>query len=137
MPMIGRYSAVKQYNNSQEFTASGSFTVPAGVTRIRIRAVGGGGGAVGSSPWNMGGNGYFVEKEITVTPGQVLTVTIGAGQPTGTPGGQTSVGAIVARGGGMQNTAGASLAGGQGWGNYGYGGVNGANGGNGYAICEW
>lgn len=134
MPMMNRYSAPKQYQNRQEFTASGSHTVAAGVTQVRIRAVGGGGGGLSAAPTNGGSSGLFVEQEIAVTPGQVLTVTVGAGGAANMAGGDTSVGAVVARGGLACAYAGGS---GSGWGNYGRGGSPGSAGVAGYASVEW
>ena len=97
-------------------TGSSSFTVPAGVTRIHIRcwgAGGGGGGCAGGAASGGAGGGY-AEGYFTVTPGQVLPVTVGAGgirgegTPTsGTAGGTSSVGALISAtgGGGGQGVA--------------------------------
>lgn len=66
------------------FTASGSFTVPAGVYRLHVRLVGGGGaggGSTGTSFGSGGGAGGYVEGWVSVAPGQVIPVTVGsAGQ---------------------------------------------------------
>lgn len=70
-----------------EITATGSFVVPAGVTRLAVFAVGGGGGGgagygstttvyAGGTP---GAGGTVAEQIITVTPGETLTITIGQG----------------------------------------------------------
>lgn len=75
--------------NRRYFTASGSFTVPDGITRVLVRlwAGGGGGGSYGAgSAGSGGGAGGYAERIVTVTPGQSITVTRGAG---GTPGGTT------------------------------------------------
>ncbi|WP_261371404.1 carbohydrate kinase [Yersinia bercovieri] len=71
------------------FTSSGSFTVPAGVTQIFVSgcAAGGGGGsslATNSSSFVTGGSGGgagqpALNVPITVTPGQVIPITIGTG----------------------------------------------------------
>ena len=65
------------------FSASTTWAVPAGVTKVTVEAWGGGGGGGGSSfpgYWGHGGGGGGYGKEIaTVTPGNVLTITIGAG----------------------------------------------------------
>lgn len=80
----------------QAFSSNGSFTVPAGVTNVIVTGYGGGGGGSSGYPTysvssdsgttiypgvnGTGGSaaipGTFIA---TVTPGQVLTVTIGAG----------------------------------------------------------
>jgi hypothetical protein len=66
-----------------------TFTVPDGVTTIRVFVYGAGGGA-GSSlsdsqPGLNGGSGAFVEAVISVTPGAKLTVIVGAGGTGGKP----------------------------------------------------
>lgn len=86
------------------FTSSGTWTCPAGVTKILIRgrpgsAGGGGGGAGGlgfvGNPGGGGGGGAagrpggsssVVEAYINVTPGTTYTVTVGAGGAGGTGG---------------------------------------------------
>lgn len=97
------------------YTSSTSFTVPAGVTNILCELIGGGGGAAIASNSAAGGGGYAYGA-ITVTPGDVLTITVGAagigGQPmgnTGTAGGtslivRSAVTLISATGGGGSGT---------------------------------
>jgi hypothetical protein len=64
-------------------TSSGSFTPPAGVTQLKITAVGGGGGGAGwnglTSGRSMGGMGACAIALVTVTGGTLYTVTIGGG----------------------------------------------------------
>jgi hypothetical protein len=92
----------------QIFTASGSFTVPAGVNRVRVRLVGGGGAGGGGSATTVGaggGAGGYAEGNFSVTPGQVVAVTIGAGgvgsvNAAGAAGGTTSFGAFASGTGG-------------------------------------
>lgn len=103
------------------FTSSGSFTVPAGVTQIFVSgcAAGGGGGsslATNSSSFVTGGSGGgagqpALNVPITVTPGQVIPVTIGTGGTgataaanNATAGGNTQLGA----GGSLMNLGGGS-----------------------------
>jgi hypothetical protein len=74
---------------SQLFTSSGSFTVPSGVTQMRMTAIGGGAGAGnmvdGGYNNDYGGAGggssgqYVSNYTISVTPGETINVTIGAG----------------------------------------------------------
>jgi len=93
--------------NAQLFTSSGTFTVPAGITKLKITAFGGGGG--GSS--NNGGLGGAGVALVTVTAGASYTVTIGSGgngaaytNAGATAGGTTSFGSLVtATGGGAGN----------------------------------
>lgn len=83
-------------------TTSGTFTVPAGVSKLKIFATGGGGGGGGSitgdgpTPGSGGGAGGTAISEIIVTPGQVINVAIGAGgaggvTANGASGGDTTV----------------------------------------------
>lgn len=106
----------------QAFTAGGTFTVPAGVYRVRVTCTGGGGGGAGSGTGNAGGGGGAGGTAIgwyDVTPNQAITVTIGAagtagisGGGTGGNGGTSSFGALLSAGGGSGGTVGASAGGG-------------------------
>ncbi|CNK94124.1 Uncharacterised protein [Yersinia frederiksenii] len=103
------------------FTSSGSFIVPEGVFTIWVSgcAAGGGGGsslATNSSSFVTGGSGGgagqpVIRFPITVTPGQVIPVTIGIGGTggtaatnNGTAGGNTQLGV----GGALLNLVGGS-----------------------------
>ncbi|MBI3883463.1 MAG: hypothetical protein HY305_04405 [Sphingobacteriales bacterium] len=70
-----------------------NITVPAGITRVYFEAVSGGGGRGGSyfngSTYYFGGTGAgggYGSGYLNVTPGQVLTVTVGMGGTNGTDG---------------------------------------------------
>lgn len=81
----------------QVFTSSGTFTVPGGVTQVKIRAWGAGGGGGGSASAagsfaGPGGGGEYREAIFAVTPGAALTVTVGAGGTAGTGGGSPTAG---------------------------------------------
>jgi len=97
------------------FTSSGTFTVPAGVTKVYVSMCGGGGGGGGGGSNRKGGPGggagaYF-KKPVTVTPGATYTITVGAGgaggagsttvngQP-GQAGGTSSFGSLLSATGG-------------------------------------
>lgn len=87
-------TAIRGAKSIQRFTASGSFTVPVGVTQIWVSGCAGGGGggsslATNSSSFLTGGSGggagqSVMRVPISVTPGQVIPVTIGAGGSGGT-----------------------------------------------------
>ena len=129
--------ALKSYlPNRGSFGAGGTFgttgttawTVPAGVTRVLVRAWGaggGGGGCQGSqSAASGGGSGAYVEGVYSVIPGSVINVTAGApggggaggADNAGLPGGTSSFGphcsatggggGLGASSGGYQATAG-------------------------------
>lgn len=58
------------------FTSSGTWTVPAGVTTIEVAVTGAGGnGNINGS--GGGGGGGYASGTFTVTPGSVLTITVG------------------------------------------------------------
>jgi len=108
------------------FTSSGTFTVPAGVTKVKVRAWGGGGSGRSTSdgqyPGGGGGGGGYGESVIDVSGIPSIPVTVGAGGLNG-PGGSSSFGAYLTANGGSAGgagTAGATGAGGSG------GGVSGA-----------
>lgn len=110
----------------QLIQASTAFTVPAGVTRMRVHCLGGGGSggavrfdyAVNRADFARGGGGGgYAVKEIEVTPGQSHTVTVGAGgaakalssgntSVAGNAGGTTSFGALLSATGGLGGTVG-------------------------------
>lgn len=78
----------------QIFTSSGTFTIPSGVSRVKVTVVGGGGGSgsATNSASAGGGSGATCIKYLTgLTPGNTLTVTVGAGGGAGSTGGTSSV----------------------------------------------
>lgn len=110
-------------------TATGNFTVPAGVFTLDVELWGGGGGGGGSGAGGGtaggGGGGGYARGIFAVTPGQVIACTIGAagtaggiGGPGGA-GGTTSFGAMLSAtggGGGKANPSGNAGSGGAGTG---------------------
>lgn len=99
-------AALSVQPRSQVFAASGTFVVPAGVTRVEVwgrpGATGGGGGGAGGNGFSggaAGGGGGGARGGsgggscelrgpifLTVVPGQILTVTVGAGGAGGAGG---------------------------------------------------
>jgi len=89
----------------EAFRTSGTFTftVPAGVTSVIVEVWGGGGGG----GLRDGGSGGYVKGDISVTPGEVISVTVGSGGSAGSQttfsaggnGGASSFKSIVAGGG--------------------------------------
>jgi len=71
------------------YTANGTYTVPEGVSLIRVLAVGGGAGggsAASDGGYGGGGNsGSSAEQFVSVAAGDSFTVTVGAGGVGGTP----------------------------------------------------
>lgn len=113
----------------QSFTSSGTWTRPAGITKILIKviAAGGGGGRANSSGLATGGGGAGAGSygemflDVSAVPTSSVTVGVaGAGATSGSPGatgGDSAFGAvIVAKGGigGPSNTNGGIVFGGVG-----------------------
>ena len=99
----------------QNITTSGTFVVPAGVTQAEVEVWGGGAGtyaSTSSSPSGGGAGGGYARKRVTsLTPGQAIAVTIGAGGVAGStvggaasPGGTSSFGTYVSATGGSLNS---------------------------------
>jgi hypothetical protein len=93
------------WTGMQVFTAGGTFTVPAGVYRIKGRVWGGGGGGGtpggGPSGGGGGGAGAYAEGVFDVVPGQTITVTVGAAGAVAGNGGTSSLGALLSCTGGV------------------------------------
>ena len=113
------------FSSIQPFTSSGSFTVPAGVTRLRINVIGGGGagGSNSTAPGGGGGAGGSALAILTgLTPGAIIPVTVGPGGTassgsTGGVGGTSSFGTYVSATGGSGGVGGTTygpMAGGAG-----------------------
>lgn len=112
---------------AQLFTSSGNWTAPAGITSLRVLAIGAGGGGAGfvSSAFR-GGFGGVVLAMATVSPGTTYTVTVGAGgtgsnTANGGNGGDSSFDTIATATGGVGATT--TAAGTHGSGSVGTGGT--------------
>ena len=70
------WSDLCDFKNIASFTQNGTWTIPAGVTKIMIEAWGGGGG--GAAGGGGGGGTYIRTQVITVSPGNI-TIDIGTG----------------------------------------------------------
>ncbi len=90
-------------------TDTQSFTVPAGVTSITIKAWGGGGrggsrSAGANSGYGGGGGGAYASSVLTVTPGTTYNLSVGSGSTSNsTPGEDTwfnTTSVLLAKGGG-------------------------------------
>ena len=81
--------------NQQYFTTSGNWTVPAGVTKATVTCVGGGA--------QNGTGGGYIKRTVSVTPGAIIPVTVGAGGvSSATVGGTSQFGSLLAAYGGIQ-----------------------------------
>lgn len=98
-----------QAHGTQTFTSDGTFTVPAGVTKILVTACGGGASCNrgSSSTQAAGGQGgaCIFKKAFKVTPGQKIPITIGKGgiyesRTGGVAGNPTVIGSLITLPGG-------------------------------------
>jgi uncharacterized protein YkuJ len=93
----GSYTASSTWST---VTSGATWTVPSGVTEIKIKVWGAGGGgghkhsASSEAETMYGGGGGYAEGVITVIPGQVLDIDVGAGGDGGTASGPTSGGGL-------------------------------------------
>ena len=91
----------------QMFFASGSWTVPTGISKVRARVWGGGGYALGS------GGGFSLKAIYDLTGVISVAVTVGAaGDSTTTTGGTSSFGSYCSATGGVSTGAGGAGSGG-------------------------
>lgn len=75
--LLGVYTGIFAQSGSMEFTSSGTFTVPDGVTTIFIEVVGAGGSG-GYNGTGGGGGGGYASGNYSVTPGQVIAIAVGS-----------------------------------------------------------
>lgn len=85
------------------FSETGAFTVPVGVSKLRVRVVGAGGGRGPGGIGGGGGGGGYAHGILDVVPGQVFTVTIGQGGNQA-DGGTSSFGALISATGGKRGS---------------------------------
>lgn len=105
----GGGAVVDAVDRTSYITTSGvsTWTVPEGVTSVKVEAIGGGGGGGGYRGSGGGGAAYAVKNNIAVTPGSSISVTVGSAGSGGCSGcdggtgGDTIFGSnvVVAKGG--------------------------------------
>jgi hypothetical protein len=95
----------------QIFVANGTFTIPTGVTKLKVTVCGGGGtGGAGNSCLNAsggggGGAGVAIKWLTGLTPGNTITVTRGAaGGSSSIASGTQSITTVTGGGGGTGST---------------------------------
>lgn len=82
-------------------TSSTNWTVPQNTTRVLVTAVGGGGAGYKNGGYIAGAAGAVVNSNsVTVTPGESIPITVGAGGFNGSSGGNSSFGSYIIAGGG-------------------------------------
>ena len=93
--------------NVRVFTNSGTFVVPANVTRIMVEVWGGGGGGGrGSTLYNGGGGGAggYAFNVFNVIPGTNFAITVGRGGTNGVSGTPSNFGTLMGAAGGGAGT---------------------------------
>lgn len=120
----------------QVFTSNGTFTIPSGVTALKVTVLAGGGtGAAYTTTCSAGGSGGAGGAAISyltgLTPGNTLSVTVGAaGGASSVASGTQTITTISATGGGNGVSGGAPGTGGSGsGGTLNFGGASGSSGG--------
>lgn len=113
----------------QVFTGNGTFTIPTGVTAVKVTVVGGGGGAAAFGAGAGAGGGSAIKFLTSLTSGNTLSVTVGAGG-TGSAGSTGGTGGTSQVASGTQSITTISATGGAG-GNQTLGGSVGGIGSNG------
>jgi hypothetical protein len=88
---------VRQFPNRQEFSASGTFNVPAGISLVWVSLWGAGGASSGSGVRGGCGGSGCIRMPFAVTPSGTVTVTVGEAGAGAGP--DSSFGALVAPGG--------------------------------------
>jgi hypothetical protein len=79
------------FSNMQVFTSSTSWTVPTGVSKIKVIITAGGGGAGTYSGSGGGGAGSTLIATVEVTAGWSLSITVGSGGTAYTQGGNSQI----------------------------------------------
>lgn len=116
--LLDAYSA--NYYRASLLSTSGNYTVPVGVTQLKVECFGAGGPGRGyanvaqTTTGAGGGGGAYASSVLTVVPGAIIPFLIGAAgvgnTAAGTAGGDTSwnAGQVLAKGGGItpSNTVG-------------------------------
>ncbi|MGZ4078819.1 MAG: PKD domain-containing protein, partial [Bacteroidia bacterium] len=90
-----------------------TFTVPPCVYSIHVKAWGAGGGAGGTDSYvgAEGGGGGYVESDLAVVPGQVLTMIVGSGGSAGGPCASSAPGGVGGWGNGISDGGRGGIAG--------------------------
>jgi hypothetical protein len=119
----------------QFFASSGTWTVPPGVGKVRVRVFGAGGGYFSSSPMSPSGGGFAFKAIYDLTGVTSVAVTVGAAGTANVAGNTSSFGSYCSATGGQTGSADGVNAGGTGTGGdintSGGSGVNSASGGGG------
>lgn len=122
---VAYYTSVAGENIVYNSAGSATFTVPAGISALKVTLCGGGGAGAGMTADNVaymnaggGGGAYAVSYLTGLTSGATIAVTVGAGgigvntSQIGANGGTSSFGTLVTCTGGAGGNAGTGGAGG-------------------------
>jgi hypothetical protein len=100
LPTFQTLSVSPIATTSYKTSGSGTFTIPAGITTVKITAIGGGGGGARSNSGAGGGGGTTIRTYTGLTPGNTISYSVGAGDnnSTVTSGTQTIISMTAACG---------------------------------------
>jgi hypothetical protein len=104
----------------QVFTSNGTFTIPSGITALKLTVVGGGGGSGGTqnaaytNSGGGGGGGAAIKYLTGLTPGGTLSVTIGSAGSAGSTASNGGTGGTSSVASGTQSITTVSATGGGG-----------------------
>lgn len=90
----GTFSAIFNIYFRHSIASSVSMVVPFGVTSMKVKAWGAGGGSAAGPSGFSGGGGGFAQATISVKPGEILTLTIGNGGQGGYVNGSMYLGGV-------------------------------------------
>jgi len=94
----------------QTFNTSGTFTVPLGVTNVKVEVWGSGSGGNNSSNWGGGGGAFAGNNSVSVTPGSSYPVTVGIGGAAAGNGANSSFSTLVIAAGSVARIGGTTAA---------------------------
>ena len=107
-------SSESQQLQFQLFNSNGTWTCPAGVTRVKATVIGAGGGGNNDKGGGGGGNGGYASGVYTVVPTTGYSVTVGPSVGEDVSGGSSAFSSFLSASGGTANNVGGANGAGSG-----------------------